>query len=253
MLISQALNHKKIDQTEIEIFLSHLLGKDRSFVKAFPEFELDQKQYAKFEDFKKRRSLHEPLAYILGYKEFCGLRFKVDERVLIPRPETEELVNEVVKHVYSLPNRERRNFRETEGLRIADVGTGSGNIAISLAKAVPFAKIYAIEKDPTALELAKENIATHQAQNKVELLSGDLLEPLKEPIEIVVANLPYIPKSRFKHLMPEVKKWEPRIALEGGADGLKLYRQLFEQAKDKIKPNGYLFYEIDGQVYLKRF
>jgi release factor glutamine methyltransferase len=253
MLIEKALRQTKVDPTEIEIYLSHLLGKDRSFIKAFPETKLNENHVVSLKEFIKRRSKHEPLAYILGYKEFCGLKFKVDSRAMIPRPETEELVREVISHVYAIPNRKAANHWEYCQLTIADIGTGSGNIAITVAKAAPFAKIFAVEKDASACELAKENIAAHQVEDQIELLQGDLLKPLKEPVDIIVANLPYIPKSRFPSLAPEISKWEPRVALDGGTDGLRFYRKLFVQAQDLMKQNGLLFYEIDGRTNIERY
>jgi len=253
MLISQVFEKTKIDPTELEIFLCHLLGKDRSFVKAFPEFKLNENHVANLKEFIKRRTKHEPLAYILGYKEFCGLKFKVDHRVMVPRPETEELIREVISHIYAIPNRNRPNHWKYDPLKIVDVGAGCGNIAISLAKSAPFAKIFAIEKDPAAYELAKENIANHGVVNQIELILGNLLEPLTEQVDIIVANLPYIPRSRFASLAPEISKWEPRIALDGGDDGLVLYRKLFVQAKNALKKNGLLFYELDGKTDIKRF
>ena len=253
MLIEQALANSSIDPTEAEIFLSHLLGKDRSFIQTFPEYRLSKEHIARYKNFISRRSRHEPLSYILGYKEFCGKRIKVDTRAMIPRPETEEIVTNVISHVYAVPNRNRKNHWEYDQLRIADVGTGSGNIAISLAAAIPFARIYAVEKDPRAYELAKENIADHGLSRRVELIRGNLLDPIDTPIDIIVANLPYIPTSRFASLAPEVTKWEPRAALDGGEDGLELYRQLFDQIPKKIKQNGYLFYEVDGKVLFKQY
>lgn len=286
MLIGQVFEKAKIDPTETEIFLSYLLGKDRSFVKAFPEFKLGKRQITKLKEFLKRRARHEPLAYILGYQEFCGLIFKVDSRVMIPRAETEDLVAEVIKHVYAQPNRSLRALRSEElrslrnspaergqysralrplrGLRnsadhwqadqlkIVDVGTGCGNIAICLALAAPFAKIFAVEKDPKAHRAARENIADHGVSKQVELLLGDLLEPINEPIDIITANLPYIPSARFAALAPEIRDWEPVVALDGGDDGLKLYRCLFAQAGRVLKPSGLLFYELDGKTYLQR-
>lgn len=249
MLIGQVLEKAKVDKTEVEIFLAHLLDKDRSFIKAFPEFKLGKRQTTKLKGFIKRRIKHEPLAYILGQKEFCGLNFKVDSRVMIPRPETEGLVAEVIAHVYAWPNRSAANYQGAARLTIVDVGTGCGNIAISLARAIPFAKIYAIEKDTAAYKVAKENIKTHQVEKNIELAKGDLLEPVGEPVDIIVANLPYIPNSRLPTLAPEIKDWEPKVALDGGTDGLELYRALFQQAPKVLKPTGLLFYELDGQTY----
>src|SRR4030065_644435 len=133
MQIGKALENSDVNQTETEIFLSHLIGKDRSFIQAFPEYKLSEKQTAKYKNFISRRRRYEPLAYILGYQEFCGKRFKVDARVMVPRPETEEIVTNVISHVYAVPNRNRKNHWQYDQLKIVDVGTGSGNIAISLA------------------------------------------------------------------------------------------------------------------------
>jgi len=252
MLINQALKRFNLDQTQLEILLAHLLGKDRSFVKAFPETPLSNDQTRLLKKFLKRRLKNEPLNYILGYKDFCGLRFKVDRRAMIPRPETEELVAEVVKHVYALPSRERPNHWKSNPLTIVDVGTGCGNIAISLAKAVPFAKIYAIEKSLRAARLAKENITQHNVEDQVTLLRGDLLNPMSEPVDIIVANLPYIPTSRIAMLQPEIRDWEPREALDGGPDGLEHYRRLFAAAPRALKPYGQLFYELDGKTCTMR-
>ena len=253
MRIGQALASSKADQTETEIFLAHLLGKDRSYIKAFPEFSLNENHIAKYKNFAKRRAAHEPLAYILGYKEFCGIKIKVDKRVMVPRDETEEIITNIVSHVYATPNRNRKNHWEYDRLKIVDVGTGSGNIAISLARTIPFAKIFAIEKDAKAYELAKENISIHGLGKQIELIRGDLLDPIHEPIDIIVANLPYIPVSRFSSLPEEITHWEPRVALNGGEDGLEIYRKLFIQIPEKIKQNGHLFYEVDGQILTKQY
>src|SRR3989344_8287238 len=170
MLIEKVLQKSKINPIEVDIFLAHLLGKDRSFIKAFQKFKWNETQTAKLTEFIKRRAKHEPLPYILGYKEFCGLKFKIDKRAMIPRPETEELVRQVVAHIFSIPKRNRNNHWEYGKLTIADVGTGSGNIAISLAKVAPFAKIYALEKDLAAISLAKENIRYHALSNQIEVV-----------------------------------------------------------------------------------
>src|SRR4030042_4670116 len=249
MLVSESFKqNKSVDQTEIEIFLSHLLKKERTYIKAFPEFKLNKRQEVAFNDFLKRRSKHEPLHYILGFKEFFNLKFKVDSRVMIPRSETENLVAEVIKHVYSQPKREIR-----KSITIVDVGTGSGSIAISLAKAIPFAEIIAIDKSSKALQITRENIKQHEVSRQVKLIRGDLLAPIQQKVDIVVANLPYIPLSRLKTLEPEIRKWEPKVALDGGADGFVFLRKIFKQAPKILKPGGYLFYEVDGEPYQKIF
>jgi len=169
MLIKKSFQQNKISPTEIEIFLAHLLGKDRSFIKAFPEFKLNDSRTMKMKQFINRRERGEPLAYILGFKEFFGLKFKVDKRVMIPRPETEELVSKVIKKANAITNKSPRTSRprKTNQMTIVDVGTGSGNIAISLAKSLPFAIIYAVEKDKKALSVAKRNIIEHNLDQRI--------------------------------------------------------------------------------------
>lgn len=245
MLKIQLKEKSRIDPIEIEIYLSYLLHRDRSFVRAFPEYNLSTKQILSLKDFLKRRRNREPLPYILGYKDFYGLRFKVDQRVMIPRPETENLVDKAIKYAAS-PRLEDKQ------ITIVDVGTGSGNIAISIAKNIPFAKILAIEKDKNALSLARENIKNHGVNNKIRLIWGNLLEPIREGVDIVIANLPYVPSGKIKTLQPEISFWEPKIALDGGTDGRHLYRKLFKQAKNVLKPQGIVLYEIDGNIFSKK-
>lgn len=258
MLIKESLQQNKISPAEIEIFLAHLLNKDRSFIRAFPDFKLNDNRSLKLKQFIKRRVKGEPFAYILGFKEFCGLKFKVDKRVMVPRPETEELVNEVIKEIFTIPNKSLRALRtrKENQLKIVDVGTGSGNIAISLAYAIPFAKIYAVEKDKKAFDLAKRNISDHKLKKRIHLLPGHLLEPIRqlaERVDIVVANLPYIPTTKIPTLQPEIREWEPLVSLDGGESGQELYRELFFQAKDIIKAGGTLYYEVDGNIFTKNY
>jgi release factor glutamine methyltransferase len=169
---------------------------------------------------------------------------------MIPRTETEDLATAVIKFIYSMP---KRKPNSQASLIIADVGTGSGNIAISLAKAVPFSRIIAIDKNSDALELAEENIHKHKVKKQVKLLQGDLLTPLQANVDIIVANLPYVPTSRLKTLEPEVIIWEPRIALDGGKDGFYWYRKLFNQAPKFLKSGGRIFYEMDGETHQRIF
>jgi release factor glutamine methyltransferase len=246
MFIDQVLRENEPVLTEIEIFLSYLLGKNRSFLKAFPKHKLNNKQVEEVNQFVRRRNYHEPLPYILGYKDFYRLRFKVDKRVMIPRPETENLVEKVIKYAHS-------SRYEGQQITIVDVGTGSGNIAISIAKNIPFAEIYGIEKDKDAFNVAKENVKLHNMGKQIKLIQGDLLTPLKKKAQIIVANLPYIPTNKIRTLMPEIYKWEPKIALDGGNDGMELYRKLFGQAEKVLKPGGSLIYEVDGDIFTKDF
>ncbi|MDP2720102.1 MAG: peptide chain release factor N(5)-glutamine methyltransferase [Dehalococcoidia bacterium] len=184
----------------------------------------------------ERRIKGEPFAYISNQREFFGLSFYVDNRVLIPRPETELLVEttlELIKSKYpaQLPV-------------TVDVGTGSGAIAISLASKLPNHRIYATDISPDALEVARINCSRHQVCSRVTLLEGNLLEPLPEPVDIVVANLPYIPRSTYKSLGPEILNFEPPGALNGGENGLFYIFEILEQSRTRLRPGASLLLEI---------
>lgn len=183
-----------------------------------------------------------PKAYQRGWVEFCKLKFKVSPDVLIPRPETELLVDEVVRTARSLlPT---LNYQ----LTVIDLGTGSGCIAISLARKIPAVKIIAADISPKALKVAKQNARFHQVEEKITFLESDLLQNLiiaNAKYSIVVANLPYIPSARIPYLDSSVKDYEPHLALDGGKDGFDLYRKLFDQMKEKNIIPKYFIGEID--------
>lgn len=195
----------------------------------------------KFHSLIKRRCSHEPTAYILKHCQFYGIDFYIDSRVLIPRPESELLVDEGLKFA------SQRSSRPGNCL-IADVGTGSGAIAISLALHIHETEIYALDISPDALDVARINCERHRTTEKVRLLPGDMLHPLPQKVDIIIANLPYVTNEDLQNLSPEIRDYEPRIALAGGTDGLDKISQLLSQAKKKLLSGGLVLIEIgEGQ------
>ena len=191
----------------------------------------------------KRRASREPLQYVLGTQEFCGLDFQVTPDVLIPRSETELLV-EVV----------RQKCADISEALIADIGTGSGCVAIALARALPEATLYATDCSPQALALAQENAKRHGVQNRVTFLTGNLLDPiqllgLQGHLDAIVSNPPYISDANLATLQPEIRLFEPRLALDGGNDGLVFHRRLVREAANFLKSDGLLAIEVgQGQA-----
>ena len=197
-----------------------------------------------------------PAQYLKGWTEFYKLKFKVTPDVLIPRPETELLVDEVLNFVNGLSNIEYQSHKPTTDDRstILDIGTGSGNIAISIAKNLKNARIFATDISEPALEIARENAKKNRVESRIFFLKSDLLSAFphydtlvyqsKKP-DIIVANLPYIPTNRIAKLDPWVKDFEPRVALDGGFDGFDLYRRLFSEMKEKNIIPKLLVAEID--------
>lgn len=222
---------------EAEILLAQALQVSRVSLYSQPERKLTEEENSTFHQLLTRRLCREPLAYITGTQEFYGIKFYVNHRVLIPRPETELLVEEALKAARNYGNK-------GASVLIADIGTGSGAIAISIALNLPQAKIYASDISTHVLEVARINCQQHNVSKQIVLLHGNLLEPLPEPVHILIANLPYVRNSELKKLSPEVKDFEPKSALDGGEDGLAKIYQLLGQVKDKLLPNGCLLLEI---------
>jgi release factor glutamine methyltransferase len=192
---------------------------------------------AALERLVERRIAHEPLAYITGHREFFGRDFHVAPGVLIPRPETEILVEETLEFV-------KHRFPDRDPI-VAEVGTGSGAIAISLASELPEARIYATDISPRALEIAAFNCERHGV--RVQFLEGDLLSPIPEPVNIIIANLPYVRDEEIGELSDEVKVYEPTIALAGGPEGLDQLRRLLSEVSrsgEKLHRDGMLLLEI---------
>ncbi|MFC2003422.1 peptide chain release factor N(5)-glutamine methyltransferase [Chloroflexota bacterium] len=223
---------------ECEILLRHVLGITRVQLYQGINQKLVPEQEEAFWRLIERRLSHEPTAYITGHCEFYGLDFYVDTRVLIPRSDTELLVQEALKLAARHSAKKRRPYL------IAEAGTGSGAIAIALAQHLPQAKIYASDISVAALEVAAINCQRHIVEKQVELLFGDLLEMLPEPVDLIVANLPYIRDNEMAELSPEIRLFEPRTALAGGEDGLDKVRQLCRKISDKLHPDGCLLLEV---------
>lgn len=238
-IISHILARGGIDNARIEaeILLCYALGISKTQLYSEPEQLLSSAAIDYLWHCVRRRLLHEPIAYISNHCNFYNIDLYVDGRVLIPRPETELLVEEALEFAsYSRCSRGK--------FVIADIGTGSGAIAISLSLALPQAKIYATDISSLALQVADINCQRYQVNEQVTLLHGDLLEPLPEPADVIVANLPYIKNSELRALSPEIRNFEPAIALDGGVDGLDKIRSLLDQTPGKIHPQGCLLLEI---------
>ncbi|MAX03905.1 MAG: protein-(glutamine-N5) methyltransferase, release factor-specific [Dehalococcoidia bacterium] len=185
-----------------------------------------------------RRAQGEPTAYIIGYKEFFGEIFKVDPRVLIPRPETELVVEKTAKYLND------QSIEKQEVMKIVDVGTGSGCIAISLAKLFPSIKLIATDISTESLELAKSNAQNHSVIDRVDFSENDLLGNLEGPFDIVVSNPPYIDSNSIQAVQREIRNHEPIIALDGGPSGTEILFRLITQAKERLSDDGLLVIEI---------
>lgn len=224
---------------EADILLALALCMDRSRLYASLTEQISETGHEYLEHLVQRRRAREPLAYLAGKREFFGLEFKVGPGVFIPRPETELIVEHVICLVQS-------RFPQGDVV-IADVGTGSGSLAVSLAVHLPSSRLYGSDISDTAISTASVNATTHGVDERVTFLNGDLLEPLPEVADLVVANLPYLRDSLVGSLEPEISQYEPRAALNGGEDGLDLVRRLLCQAPRNLHPKGTLFLELNPE------
>ncbi len=217
---------------EGEILVRHILKMTRAelFSNLDREFTADEKE--KLHNLLERRQTGEPSSYIVGHREFYGLDFKVDRRVLIPRPETELLVEKAIAYI-----------RQYGFNSIADIGTGSGSIAVSLAVNLPEITVYAVDASLPALEVTEENIRTYHVKDRINLLWGNLLSVLPVKVDMIIANLPYVKSNEITSL------FEPQMALDGGVAGLDKINELCRQLPGKLKPKGMLLLEIgQGQA-----
>jgi release factor glutamine methyltransferase len=228
---------------EAQILLAHILGKPRPWVLTHPEAELSPQQVDLFTASYHRLELGEPLPYILGHWEFYGLDFAVTPHVLIPRPETELLVEEALAWIHTRSKPVKAAPIKAAPIRAADVGTGSGCIAVSLAVHTPFLTLSASDQSASALKVAHQNAVKHSVEGRVHFFQANLLAPLKGPLDLVCANLPYIPTVTLASL--PVGEYEPRLALDGGLDGLDLIRRLLADAPRWLAAKGLLLLEIE--------
>lgn len=227
-------------QREAELLLSASTGWDSAHLLAHLDTPLPPEALERLTAWLARRWAREPLPYILREWEFYGLRLEVSPAVMVPRPETETLVEEALAWV-------RKQFPNGEGLLGADIGTGSGAIAIALAVHLPHARLYAVDTSAPALEVARRNAQRYNAAERILFLHGDLTEPLPRPVHLITANLAYIPSQRFAHLQPEVARWEPRMALNGGPQGTALQLRLLAQTPATLARPGLLLLEMDPE------
>jgi release factor glutamine methyltransferase len=217
-----------------EVLLAHVLDRDRAWLYAHPEHVLVPTKSSAFRSLVSRRARREPVGYLTHHKEFYALDFFVTTDVLIPRPETEALVEQAIQWV----------MNSSWAGTIADVGTGSGAIAVTLAVLLPRAQVIASDASPAALAVARYNAARHGVANRVHPFQGDLLAPLRGPLDLIVANPPYLSQAELAGAPPEVAQWEPRAALDGGPDGLDVIRRLLDMASVRLRPHGALLVEI---------
>ena len=217
------------------LLLARVLGQSKSWLLAHPEAGLSQEQVAQLEDYRRRLAGGEPLPYLLGSWEFYGLDFTVTPAVLIPRPETELLVETASGWLQSRPIRRRA----------ADAGTGSGCIAVSLAASHPDLHVWASDLSRPALEVARQNVLRHQVQDRVQLVQSSLLTAFAGPFDLVCANLPYIPSADLAGL--RVAQSEPRLALDGGLDGFASIQLLLADARRWLAPGGLALLEIEAR------
>ena len=220
-------------RAEAELLVGAALGRSRESLIAHPEDRLPVEAGAALEELVARRAAREPLAYILGEIEFYSLPFHISPEAIVPRPETELLVEAVVNRM-----------RPRDLQSAVDVGTGSGVIAVVLARELPQLRVVATDISAKALALARRNCVRYQVAERVSLVCCDLLEGLGQPVDCIAANLPYVSSDEFVHLQPEVADHEPRGALDGGTDGLCVIRRLSAQLLGHLTPSGLAALEV---------
>jgi release factor glutamine methyltransferase len=225
-----------------ELLLRFVLNCDRAYLFAHPERELTSDEHSRYQAALAERARGVPAQYITGHQEFWGMDLIVTPAVLIPRPETEHLIETVLELQASGP------APRTDKLLMADVGTGSGCIALALAKEFPNAEIHATDSSLQALEIARANAARHQLKQRIHFHHTDLLASLSAPFDFIVSNPPYVGESEEDQVQLEVRKFEPRSAVFGGPTGTEVIARLIPQARELLRPGGTLVLEVSGSI-----
>jgi release factor glutamine methyltransferase len=238
LLLRELLAEERdVPRTDLLAIASHVLSLTKERLLAEPVLAVDEASRTSIRRLVAQRRRGRPLAYITGTREFFSEEFLVDERVLVPRPETEIIVEEALALLEGRP-----------GAAILDVGCGSGAIGIVLALKTG-ARVVSIDMSADALAVARRNMERLGVRERVDLLCGDLAGAIKEDrrFDLIVANLPYVPDATWQQLMPDVRDFEPKLALVGGEDGLDLYRRLVPESVRLLRPAGFLLCEVDGR------
>jgi release factor glutamine methyltransferase len=271
-IVRLALAHVPSPRLNAELLLMFTLNCDRAYLFAHPERELTPDERTRYESALTKRGHGIPAQYISGHQEFWGMDLIVTPAVLIPRPETEHVVETVLELAgmrlpafgSRLPDQPAQTnapahspddqLRQPEAesrkpaFRIADIGTGSGAIALALAREFPHAEIHATDISAPALEIARANAARHQLENQIQFHQTDLIAGLHPPFDFIVSNPPYVGESEEDQVQLEVRKFEPRNAVFAGATGLEVIERLIPQAQAALKPGGWLVMEISGTI-----
>jgi len=232
-------HHLEQPRAAAEILLAHALGVGR--VDLYVQYDrcLEVEELGLFKGFIRRRIQREPVAYIVGKKEFWSMDLKVTPDVLIPRPETETLVEAALKIIRTKPRQ--------APMKMLDLGTGSGAIVLAMASERPDQSFYAVDRSEKALAIARYNAQTHELDEVITFLQGNWFDPVRDRkryFDVIVSNPPYIASHEFEDLPPEITQYEPREALEGGPDGLDEIRLIIKHASDHLVPGGWLLFEI---------
>ena len=224
------------------LLLAHTLGVNKAWLYAHPHRHLTEAEISRFEDLVRRRICQEPIAYLIGSRSFYALDIVVNRHVLIPRPETELLVEHALDYI-------RRLTAQGCAPLVADIGTGSGAIATAIAVNAAAARVIAVDISDDALAVAAQNIRRYGLDDRVQLVAGNLTDPLPGPVDVIVANLPYVAAPQLRALPATVRDFEPLVALDGGADGLRVFRAFFDGlarvgVAAKLRSGGRIYLEI---------